>query len=155
MCIRETTVINDFNKEVNDSLIFSLQFVRDSDITVIINPEGTIATENGAYFLDKIDLLITHGYYNVFIDMDSVQSVSAGGIGTLIRISEKVRKHGGCVILKHIPRIVLDIFQLPGFDRYFEMEEKKEFAHDCLDRRKFTEALKIWNSKHHEDIIRQ
>ncbi len=146
MCIRETTVINDFNKELNDSLSFSLQFVRDSDTAALIDLAGSLSNDTETYFLNKIDVLVSRGYMNLFIDMSNVRSVSAGGIGILIRISRKVKKCGGCVILKGVPQIVLDIFQLPGFDKYFEMDEKKEFAHDCMDRRKLKEAVGIFES---------
>lgn len=155
MYVKEKLIINNFNNEMQDNPGFSLQLVKGSGDAAIIALAGTLSNDNVSYFMDKVDLLVTHGYYKIFFDMSNVQNVSAGGIGTLIRISGKLKEHGGCVILKHIPQIVLDIFQLPGFDRFFNFDEKKKFAHDCMDRREFIEAVKIWSSKHNEDIIRQ
>ena len=103
-----------------DSLNFSLDFIEDTHTSAVINLEGVLASDTVIGLMDKIDELIKKNCFNLSIDMAGVQTVSAGGIGTIIRISEKLKECGGGVVLKNTPQIVLEIFQLPGFNTYFK-----------------------------------
>ena len=107
-------------KEQKDSLFFSLDFIEGTQVSAVINLEGVLASDTVIGLMSRIDELVKTGCFSLSIDMAGVQTVSAGGIGAIIRISEKLKEYGGGIVLENIPQIVLEIFQLPGFNTYFK-----------------------------------
>ena len=115
MNLTDIEVIPNFNNNIREGLKFSLQFVKTSSNIIIIKPIGSINIYNAAYFQDRINMIIDHGYTQLVFNMADIKYVSATGIGSFMHILNSVKKYGGNIALVEMQYQVLEVFQLPGF----------------------------------------
>ncbi|RKX91441.1 MAG: hypothetical protein DRP59_07795 [Spirochaetes bacterium] len=110
-----------------------------------------IVIDESARLLHEIENAEIKPYSNLVFDMKKVVSIRAGEIGIIIRISEKVKKAGGCISLMNLPQLIMEILQLPGFDHYFEIDSVNKAAHNCTNHEDMEQLLRIDASNVHKE----
>lgn len=115
-------ILVDYNEDSIEGLEIYSKYIGDSVNAILIIPVGIISTYNSDYFLKKIELLIVNGITDFVFDMTRVESVAAVGIGSFILIVKKVRKYKGSISIKYLSDQVFEIFLLPGFRDYFNID---------------------------------
>ena len=120
---RESEILKNFSNDIREDLSFALKFISESAVTVIVELNGSITTYNAAYFQEKMNSLVDYGYTTLVFTMSRTKYVSAIGIGSFVHISERVKQYGGYIVLEQMQPQVLEVFQLPGFDHYFTVDE--------------------------------
>lgn len=119
-------------KEINEELLklsennpeglkCSFEIAETSADTVIIKPVGSINSYNAVYFQNKMEKLIDTGFKYLVFDMRNTKYVSAVGIGSFIHILERLKVNGGAITLNGMQNQVIEVFQLPGFAEYFDI----------------------------------
>ena len=119
MNTKVTELLLDFDIDPPENLTISLKSVKESFITLIIKPVGSINTYSSSYFQRKIEMVIDKGFTVLIFDMSNIEYVSAVGIGSFIHIVDRVREYKGKVFLNNLPLKIADVFKLPGFEEYF------------------------------------
>jgi Ca-activated chloride channel family protein len=77
--------------------------------------------------------LMEQGYRFVVFDLTDLSYVDSSGIGTLIQVSNWMKKRGGLMVLVNVQGSVEKIFQLSKLDEFFAFRDKVSEARQFLE----------------------
>jgi len=82
---------------------------------------GSIYVEDAAEIMGEFLGLIDKGYTKFLIDLSAVDYIDSAGIGTLIAVHKRARKHDGGVVVKGLNGIVKELFELTRVDKVLDV----------------------------------
>ena len=123
-------------KDNLEDLKCSFEITETSTNEVIIKPVGCINSYNATFFQERMEKVINTGCKHLVFDMSNTKYVSAVGIGSFIHIFEILKMNGGDIVLNNMQKHVVEVFQLPGFAEYFDIDPNANRAVLGADRRK-------------------
>lgn len=90
--------------------------------------EGRIDSE-GAVDLDlALQTAIAEQKYKLVLDMEKVRYLNSAGLRTLADILTQCREHGGDLRLAALNPKVRRVFQIIGFDKFFQIDNDVQSA---------------------------
>lgn len=97
-----------------------LDIDRDNDVMVVA-VDGGLDNATSGEFTAQIDKLVEGGITRIVVDCSALTYLSSAGLGALLRLHSRMRRHGGDVRLAGVRGVVVQLLQLSKLDRLFEL----------------------------------
>ena len=105
--------------------------VLDDDI-LVVKLRGEFDTSKAEQFEQEIQQRLEPGYTNVIIDCTFLSYVSSRGMGALLTLQARLRKHGGTIKLAGIHGLAADAVRLTRLDKILDIYDDLEFARESF-----------------------
>ena len=92
----------------------------DSDV-LILAADGGLNGDTADQFVDEIMKLVDAGLTRIIVDCTKLSYISSYGFGCLIRIHNRMKKHGGDVKIANVSGIVPQAMRMMRLDKLFEL----------------------------------
>jgi anti-sigma B factor antagonist len=89
--------------------------------TAVISFQGAIDTSNTPEIGEGLKSLISQGKSNIVIDLSGVSYIGSWGLGVTISVYKAARENKGTLKLTQVPPEIMDVFNLTGLDKIFEI----------------------------------
>ncbi len=119
--IDNNSIIPNFDAEWDKSLRITLS--KDSKYPDILQVYliGTIDNYNANFFEIKLSKILENGPYKILFKCASLDYVSSVALGIFNNFYPKFKALGGTFVFIDLPQRVLEIFQLLGFNHFFNI----------------------------------
>ncbi len=95
---------------------------------VVLTPQGRLDAAGTRPFEDEWKRHIAAGHSRILVDLQDIRYVSSNGLRTLLAAARTAKKHGGVVKLCCLSQRLIEIFEMAGFDRVFEVYPTRQEA---------------------------
>ncbi len=95
---------------------------------LVLSADGEINSANSDQILEEIGQHIEGGAHRIIVDCTHVDYLSSYGLGVLLRVHSRMKKQGGDVKLCCLKGVVVDLLQVTGLNRIFEVYPDMEKA---------------------------
>jgi anti-sigma B factor antagonist len=109
----------------------SIQVRQEMGVSVLF-PEGFINAHTVRQFEKALENLIDAGHYTILINCKSLNYISSAGLGAIMGLIEKVREHGGDILLCSLQENVYTIFDTLGFTQLYKVLGTEAEAMDTI-----------------------
>ena len=92
----------------------------DRDVLVLA-ADGGLNADTAESFVKQLETLVEAGVNKIIIDCSSLQYISSYGIGVLVRLHQKLAKHGGDVKVAGAPSMVLQTLNIMRMGTLFNI----------------------------------
>ena len=92
----------------------------DRDV-LILSADGGLNADTAGDFVGQLETLIDEGVKKMIIDCTRLTHISSYGIGTLVRLHNRLKKHGGDVKIASPQSLVLQVLTLMRMGKVFEI----------------------------------
>lgn len=99
----------------------------DKDITVIA-PHGRLDADGSRPLQAELQDHIANGRVHLLVDLQETRYISSNGLRVLLAAQKQAQKRGGAIKLCSLSPRLLEIFEMAGFDRVFEIFETQDEA---------------------------
>jgi len=128
-------IVPGFDDEKEESLKISLRTVDGVVNCLYLALDGYLDIYNSVCFRMRIRKAIVKGFVNLLFDCGGLGQISSTGISSFVMFMKEVKPEGGVVLFNVRPK-VMDVLQLLGFSRYFNIrkgidEATLYFKGDC------------------------
>ena len=121
-------VISNFNDRWDKDLKLTLS--RDQDMSNVLHVflKGRIDTHNAEFFQDRLNKLFDYGFFKIVFRCGALEYVSSSGLGAFVVEHQKFLQKGGMFVFTDLQPKVLEIFQLLGFNKLFNIAKDMKDA---------------------------
>jgi anti-sigma B factor antagonist len=98
----------------------SIQVRQEPGVSVMM-PEGFINAHTVRQFEKSLEELIDAGHYTILLNCQRLNYISSAGLGAIMGLIEKVREHGGDILLCSLQENVYTIFDTLGFTQLYKV----------------------------------
>jgi len=77
-------------------------------------------------FETEIISLLNEGKLHFVLDLSELKYISVGGLNSLLKIQKNTTRLGGSLVFVSVSDIIMDIFNIIGFSKYFDIKENLE-----------------------------
>lgn len=95
---------------------------------VVLTPRGRLDAAGARPFEDAWKRHIAEGHTQILVDLGETRYVSSNGLRTLLAAARTAKKLGGVVKLCCLSSRLVEIFEMAGFDRVFDVYPTREEA---------------------------
>lgn len=95
--------------------------VREEPGVSVLCPEGFINAHTVRQFEKELEGLIDAGHYTILINCQRLNYISSAGLGAIMGLIERVRDHGGDILLCSLQENVFSIFDTLGFTQLYRV----------------------------------
>lgn len=95
---------------------------------LILTPQGRLDAAGAPHLQEELKRYIDSGRVQLLVDLGNTQYISSNGLRTLLVALRNAKERGGMLKLCCLSPRVLEIFQMIGFDRIFEIYATREQA---------------------------
>jgi anti-sigma B factor antagonist len=93
-----------------------------------LTPEGRLDAAGARPLEADLKKHIEAGEVDILVDLENTRYISSDGLRALLAAQKQAKKRGGALKLCCLNRRLVDIFEMSGFDRVFEIFENREQA---------------------------
>ena len=94
----------------------------------VIAPQGRLDAAGARPLEAELNQAIAAGNVQLLIDLENTHYISSDGLRALLAAQKKAKKQGGALKLCCLSRRLIEIFEMSGFDRVFEIFEDRAQA---------------------------
>ena len=98
----------------------------------LITPRGRIDADGSRPLQAELQDHIAHGRVRLLIDLQETRYISSNGLRVLLAAQKQAQKQGGAIKLCALSPRLIEIFEMAGFDRVFEIFETQEAAKESM-----------------------
>ncbi len=98
----------------------------------VLAPEGRLDAAGVRPFEEEWKRRIAIGETRLLIDLTETRYISSSGLRSLLAAARTAKKHGGNVTLCCLSPRLIEIFEMAGFDRVFQIFPNREQAEKQL-----------------------
>lgn len=102
--------------------------VDDDSSIVILYIDGHIETNSFQEFEQELNDHIKNGHFKIIINCAGLNYINSAGLGVIVGLIEEVREKKGDIKFCSMNENVNKIFDLVGFNQYFEIYDTEEQA---------------------------
>ncbi len=99
---------------------------------VVLAPEGRLDAAGVRPFEEEWKRHIAAGDTRLLIDLEQTRYISSSGLRSLLAAARTSKKYGGHVALCCLSPRLVEIFEMAGFDRVFQIFPNREQAEKQL-----------------------
>lgn len=99
---------------------------------VVLSLTGYLDAHTVADFDKHTEEVMAEGVSKLVIDLRGLNYISSAGIGALMGLSQRLKRHSGDLVLMQPTEKVYKILDLLGFTRIFQMSGSEEEARQAL-----------------------
>ncbi|OQX28879.1 MAG: hypothetical protein B0D92_06660 [Spirochaeta sp. LUC14_002_19_P3] len=129
-------LINEEDLEQDESLFIDTEKLDMLPNGILLKLQGQLHSFNSRIFHAKIIQLIKIGYLNLVFDATRLNYISSTGVGAFTLIMKELTARNGSMILASLQPSVYHVFDLLGFENYFNFQEnwEKAISSYCLNK---------------------
>jgi anti-sigma B factor antagonist len=101
---------------------------REENGVTVFDLEGRIDSEGSVELEHALQNALDAGQHKMILDMSRVQYLNSAGLRTLADVLTTNKENGGDLRLVALSRKVQRVFQIIGFDKFFQMYDDLEAA---------------------------
>lgn len=95
---------------------------------ILLTPAGRLDAAGARPLETELKEHIDAGEVDILMDLENTQYISSDGLRVLLAAQKQAKKRGGALKLCCLNRRLVDIFEMSGFDRVFEIFENRDQA---------------------------
>ncbi|MBI5304050.1 MAG: STAS domain-containing protein [Chloroflexi bacterium] len=95
---------------------------------IVLTPAGRLDAAGARPLEHEIKQHIAAGHACFIVDLKETRYISSNGLRVLLAALKESRKHGGALKLCCLTPRLIEIFEMAGFDRVFEIYENSSRA---------------------------
>ncbi len=103
----------------------------EKDFTVIA-PRGRLDADGSRPLQAELQEHIANGRVHLLVDLQETRYISSNGLRVLLAAQKQAQKRGGAIKLCALSPRLIEIFEMAGFDRVFEIFETQAQAEESL-----------------------
>ncbi len=92
----------------------------DNDV-LIITADGGLNADTSEQFILSIEKLVDAGLKKMIVDCDKLDYISSYGLGMLVRLHNRMKRHGGDVKIASVKGALPDVLKVTGLNKLFEI----------------------------------
>jgi len=100
----------------------------------VLEPEGRLDAIGARPLEAELAARIAEGRVNLIVDLRSVRYISSNGLRVLLVAQKNARNKSGVLLLCGLSPRLLEIFEMAGFDRVFQIFETREQAQQAMSQ---------------------
>jgi anti-sigma B factor antagonist len=94
----------------------------------VIAPQGRLDAAGAGPLEVELKQHLTAGEVHLVVDLENARYISSNGLRVLLAAQRDAKKRGGDLKLCSLPPRVVEIFSMSGFDRVFEIYDRRDHA---------------------------
>lgn len=102
------------------------------EITVL-TPQGRLDATGAPPLAAELKQHLAAGHINLIVDLKDTRYISSNGLRTLLIAMRDAKKKGGMLKLCCLRPRLMEIFEMSGFDRVFEIFATRDEAEKSFD----------------------
>lgn len=95
---------------------------------IILTPRGRLDADGARPLQAELASHLEDGHIHLLVDFAETRYISSNGLRILLAAQKRAQKQGGAVKLCALSPRLLEIFEMAGFDRVFEIIPTREQA---------------------------
>ncbi len=95
---------------------------------ITLTPRGRLDAANAPALEAELKQNIAAGHVRILVDMSGTRYISSNGLRALLAAERNAKKHGGAVKLCRLSARLVEVFEMAGFDRVFDIYASREEA---------------------------
>jgi anti-sigma B factor antagonist len=99
---------------------------------IVLTPQGRLDADGSRPFQAQLQEHIASGRTHLLVDFSQTRYISSNGLRVLLVAQKRAQKNGGAVKLCALSPRLLEIFEMAGFDRVFEIFDTCEQARNAI-----------------------
>ncbi|MBI5034604.1 MAG: STAS domain-containing protein [Chloroflexi bacterium] len=107
--------------------------MNDNMITVL-TPRGRLDADGSRPFQTELQDHIANGRVHLLVDLQETRYISSNGLRVLLAAQKQAQKQGGAIKLCALSPRLVEIFEMAGFDRVFEIFATREDAQRAMNQ---------------------
>ena len=101
---------------------------------IILTPQGRLDADGARPFQAQLQEHIANGRAHLLVDFSQTRYISSNGLRVLLVAQKRAHKNGGAVKLCALSPRLLEIFEMAGFDRVFEIFDTCDDAKKAMNQ---------------------
>ncbi len=93
---------------------------KENDV-LILAADGGLNADTAEQFVHDIEAMVDSGLLKVIVDCTKLAYISSYGLGVLIRLHNRMKKHGGDVKICAVGGIVSQVLEVTRLNKMFEI----------------------------------
>lgn len=118
----EAIFIPGFEDGFDKNLRFQIDSVPEIPRSLVIFLKGSIDNYNATFFSEKMESVLSSRYVNIVFKCALLEYVSSSGIGVFTKFYSTLKERGGNLVFMDLQPKVLEVFQLLGFNSFFNIK---------------------------------
>jgi len=102
------------------------------EITVL-TPQGRLDAAGARPLEAELKQYMAAGKIHLLIDLAGTRYISSNGLRALLAAQKQAKERGGALKLCCLSPRLVEIFEMSGFDRVFEIFDKREQAEESFE----------------------
>eukprot|EP00831_Metopus_contortus_P023536 TRINITY_DN20743_c0_g1_i2.p3 TRINITY_DN20743_c0_g1~~TRINITY_DN20743_c0_g1_i2.p3 ORF type:complete len:111 (-),score=26.50 TRINITY_DN20743_c0_g1_i2:197-529(-) len=94
----------------------------------VIKVSGRMDASNASLFEEEVKKLLAEGNKNLIAELENLEYISSAGLRSILSAGKLVKAENGSLKLCSLSGIVLEVFEISGFDTIFQIYESIEEA---------------------------
>lgn len=86
---------------------------------LVIRADGGLNGDTAEQFVREIEKLIDGGLRKIVVDCGHLDYISSYGLGTLVRLHSRMKRHDGDVKIASVKSVMSDVLQLTHLSKLF------------------------------------
>lgn len=115
------SIVPGFDEEWDKTLKITLSYENSMPDVLHVFLQGRIDNYNTNYFQKKMDKLFSNGFTKIIFRCAALDYISSSGLGIFASYFPMFKEHGGTFVFLDLKLKVLEIFQLLGFNHFFNI----------------------------------
>lgn len=140
----DSIFIPGFEDGYDKNLKFQLDSVPEIPRSLVIFLKGSIDNYNASFFSEKMEAILGSRYINVIFKCALLEYVSSSGIGVFTKFYSSLKERGGNLVFMDLQPKVLEVFQLLGFNSFFNIKTTMTEAIDFFKEPKNTSSSPVF-----------
>ncbi|MGE4519154.1 MAG: STAS domain-containing protein [Desulfobacteraceae bacterium] len=104
---------------------FETEIIKESNI---IKVSGRMDASNSSLFEEEVKKVLSQGGKNIVADLADLEYISSAGLRSILSAGKLVKAEQGSLKLCSLNGIVLEVFEISGFDVIFQIYDSIEEA---------------------------
>jgi anti-sigma B factor antagonist len=96
--------------------------------TFVLKVSGRMDASNSSLFEEEVKKAVAEGSKNVAADLGNLEYISSAGLRSILSAGKLIKAENGSLKLCSLNGIVLEVFEISGFDAIFEIYDSIEEA---------------------------
>ena len=105
-----------------------------TDEIIVLAPQGRLDAAGTRPLQDELKQHIAQGRVHLIVDLKDTRYISSNGLRVLLAAQKNAKRHGGALKLCCLSQRIVEIFEMAGFDRVFEIFPTREQAEESFQK---------------------
>lgn len=92
----------------------------DADVLIIV-ADGGLNRDTADQFVSEIETLVDAGLRKIIVDCSNLEFISSYGIGVLVRLHKRMKKHDGDVKIASVKGLIVQVLQIAHLTKLLDI----------------------------------